>query len=272
MAGSTRINIACGDSYVDGWLNLDYAPHSSGVIKADLLGRLPVQGNEVEVVYSSHFLEHIPRGLVASFLSECFRIVKPGGRLRLVLPDLEEMCSTYLQYRRANEHEKADFLSLEILDQCVRQRPGGELGDLYEKLRAWEAENQAVIQFIRQRTGHEISSERGTTWKRSWRSIASPRMIWNRLERVYIRAVLGLLPPAFRKQNVSMATVGERHAWLYDFYSVEKLLRKAGFIEIRRMSATTSSIPNFPFFPLDVYADGVPRKGTESMYVEAIKP
>lgn len=97
-------------------------------------------------------------------------------------------------------------------------------------------------------------------------------MIWNRFERFYIRAVLGLLPPAFRKQNVSTATVGERHAWLYDFYSVEKLLRKAGFVEIRRVSPTTSSIPGFPFFPLDVYEDGSPRKGVESMYVEATKP
>lgn len=269
---SRLINIACGDSYVPEWENYDYQPCSASVRKADLLGVLPILSNDADVIYSSHFFEHIPRSNIDWFLSECFRIARPGGKLRLVLPDFEEMCSAYLQYRRAGEHEKADFLALEILDQCVRQTPGGELGELYEKLGASDAENKALIQFVRQRTGHKIGKEIEATSKRPWRSMASPRMIWNRFERFYIRAVLGLLPPAFRKQNVSTATVGERHAWLYDFYSVEKLLRKAGFVEIRRVSPTTSSIPGFPFFPLDVYEDGSPRKGVESMYVEATKP
>jgi hypothetical protein len=59
---------------------------------------------------------------------------------------------------------------------------------------------------------------------------------------------------------------------MYDYYSLESLLRQVGFIDVQRMSATTSNIPDFPFQPLDINHDGLPRKGVESMYIEAVKP
>jgi hypothetical protein len=80
-----------------------------------------------------------------------------------------------------------------------------------------------------------------------------------------------LLPSAFREQNLSFATVGEKHAWLYDEHLLSSLLKKSGFAQVVRMSFDTTSIPNFPLQPLDVSADGNPRKGKESMYLEAFK-
>ena len=91
----TRINIACGDSYIDDWCNFDDAPLSTAVGQANLLERLPVSDGVADVVYSSHFIEHIPRKQVHLFLSECFRVTKSGGRVRFVLPDLEELCRNY---------------------------------------------------------------------------------------------------------------------------------------------------------------------------------
>ena len=69
-----------------------------------------------------------------------------------------------------------------------------------------------------------------------------------------------------------MASVGEKHAWMHDFYGVKKILMEAGFVVIERASAGSSRIPNFPFFPLDANSSGNPRKGVESMYIEALKP
>lgn len=102
--------------------------------------------------------------------------------------------------------------------------------------------------------------------------LRNPTQLRGRLERIYCEMVLALLPSAFRQQNVSLARVGERHAWIYDFQSVERLLKEAGFVDVTRVTATTSAIPDFPFFPLDVMSDGQPRKGLESMYIEAAKP
>ena len=120
-----NVNLACGSVYLTdtAWLNLDYASSSPAVQRANLLGRLPLADATADLVYSSHFLDHIPREHVAPFLQECYRIRKPGGVLRLVVPDLENLCRTYLHHRDQGEHDKADFVVLELLDQCVRQGP-----------------------------------------------------------------------------------------------------------------------------------------------------
>jgi len=272
MTELTKINIACGNTFLQGWRNFDYASSSPYVTRLNSLERLPLDNNKADVVYSSHFLEHIPRPMVDAFMSECFRITKPGGILRLVLPDFEELCAAYLQYRQHEEHDKAEFLQMEILDQCVRQVSGGELGEFYKSLEATKASEQELIKFVQQRTGHVLedgSNPAGSRWQRL---ISNPGAIIQKLENIYIKVILRLLPPAFRQQNVSLAAVGERHAWVYDYYNVKKLLFRAGFIEVKRLTATTSNIPDFPFYPLDIYKDGTPRKGAESMYIEARKP
>lgn len=152
-----KVNLACGGIYVvgDGWINFDYTSSSHAVCQADLLGRLTLLDNVAELVYSSHFLEHIPRDQVPHFLGECWRILQPGGVLRLVVPDLENLCRTYLYHRDEGEHIKADFVVLELLDQCVRRRPGGELGRYYQSLKLNDQADEARIAFVRERIGEE---------------------------------------------------------------------------------------------------------------------
>lgn len=86
-----KINLACGNVFVSdpARLNLDYIPAAPEVRRANLLGRLPLPDQSASLVYSSHFLEHIPRPQVDGFLAECHRILVPGGVLWLVLPDLD---------------------------------------------------------------------------------------------------------------------------------------------------------------------------------------
>lgn len=266
-----NVNLACGSVYVnDGtWLNFDYVSNSSKVKRANLLAQLPLNDSEVDLVYSSHFLEHIPRDQVVPFLSECFRILKPGGLLRIVVPDLENLCRTYLHYRDQADHEKADFLIIELLDQCLRRQSGGELGRFYRSLTPFSPSTEKQIAFVRERLGEDLA--RPPLTRQSNLSYII-RRIPELAERLWIRGVIQLLPRAFRQQNVSFACVGECHHWVYDFYSLQKLLFTNGFVSIVRLSASSSRCSDFPFFPLDLLSDGHPRKGFESMYIEAQKP
>ena len=81
-----------------------------------------------------------------------------------------------------------------------------------------------------------------------------------------------LLPAAFRAQNISLAAVGERHHWLWDLEQLRHVLENVGFVDVQRCQASTSRFADFPFHVLDLDADGRPRKGAESMYIEARKP
>ena len=88
-------------------------------------------------------------------------------------------------------------------------------------------------------------------------------------ERLWIRLSIQLLPRGFCEQNVSQAILGECHHWLYDLHSLQQLLEASGFVAIERFTASTSRHPNFPFHPVDLAAYGQPRKGAESLFIEA---
>ena len=133
--------------------------------------------------------------------------------------------------------------------------------------------NEEMINYVKHRTGHIIQSKTPKLKSSWWKKITRiPNLLFAKIKELYLRTVLLLLPSAFRQQNVSHARVGERHAWMYDYYTVEQLLIQVGFIDVVRMTATTSGIQSFPNYPLDVNEDGEPRKGSESMYIEAVKP
>lgn len=267
-----NVNLGCGPVFIDSsdWLNLDFSPFSYAVRQANLLGRLPLADESSSLVYSSHFLEHVPRTLVAGFLRECLRVLQPGGVVRLVVPDLENMAREYLAMREAGAHNKADFVVMEMIDQCVRRESGGELGRFYRQMTPQQGESAALmIDYIRARTGDDLRTsaiEGGRNLRRVSAALRS------RVERAWIRLCLLALPAAFRAQNISLAAVGERHHWLWDFYQLKAALEAAGFVDVQQRSANSSAVADFPFQPLDLNAEGRPRKGAESLFVEARKP
>ncbi|MBP1762839.1 MAG: methyltransferase protein [Firmicutes bacterium] len=268
------VNLACGGSYIDApeWINLDYSTANTAVRKANILGTLPFENGTVDVVYCSHFIEHIPRERVNYFLTECYRILKPGkGVARFVLPDFGEICREYLYQRESGNHAKADFAVMEIIDQCVRLKSGGELGALYKSLK--EKRDNNIAEYIFERCGENISNdyhdkETGGRWLKLFKH---PSFILSYLEKKYCRFISLLLPSAFREQNISFAEIGEKHMWLYDEHMLTSMLAKCGFTNIVRMPFDKTLIPNFPLYPLDISEDGRPRKGKESMYLEAFK-
>ena len=203
-----KVNVACGGTYItgDGWINFDYVASSASVCKADLLARLPLAENSATLVYSSHFLEHVPRSDVPVFLRECLRVLRPGAVLRLVLPDLEEMARTYLALRDAGKHEKADFLVLEMIDQCVRRESGGELGRLCRRLRAASTQESEMIRFVRERNGENLTGGDSTPESGGGAALSAVagrylRGARHRFRRVWLRLCVAGLPAAFLAQN-----------------------------------------------------------------------
>jgi predicted SAM-dependent methyltransferase len=271
---SLFVNLACGSSYIEApeWVNLDYIATNSAVRRANILATLPFEDGTVDVIYCSHFMEHITRARIPGFLTECYRILKPErGIARFVLPDFEEICREYLQQRESGNHAKADFVVMELLDQCVRLESGGDLGVLYKSLN--KQSNANIAEYIFERCGENISKDyRNIESENRWLKLFKhPAYILPFLEKKYCRFISLLLPSAFREQNISFAQVGEKHAWLYDEHLLSSLLKKYGFAKVVRMSFDKTSIPNFPLYPLDVSEEGCPRKGKESMYLEAFK-
>jgi predicted SAM-dependent methyltransferase len=62
----------------------------------DAVGGLPLADGSVDVLYSSHMLEHLDREQVAAFLREARRVLRSGGTLRVSVPDLRRQVDRYL--------------------------------------------------------------------------------------------------------------------------------------------------------------------------------
>lgn len=82
----------------------------SEIVRRDLSKPLPWDNCSVRAIYSSHMVEHLERAAAYRLLEECLRVLKPGGVLRLVLPDLEACIRHYQQAKAAGNPRAADDL------------------------------------------------------------------------------------------------------------------------------------------------------------------
>jgi predicted SAM-dependent methyltransferase len=83
------LNLGCGQRFHTAWTNLDLVPAHPSIRRFDVAQPLPFEDAVFDAVYHSHLLEHLPRAQALPFLCECRRVLKPGGILRLAIPNLE---------------------------------------------------------------------------------------------------------------------------------------------------------------------------------------
>jgi predicted SAM-dependent methyltransferase len=186
-----------------------------GAILWDLSKGIPFPDGVFDAVYHCHLLEHLDREVAPGFIVECFRVLKPGGVLRVVVPDLESLARRYLDVvnrlpGRAGLEEHAAAVD-EIFDQMVRRIP---------KHRIHEAPLVRILESL----------------------------------------LIG-----------SAARSGELHRWMYDQFSLGRLLEESGFLDVRALDVTTSRIEGWNAFGLDVEPDGSPYK-PGSLYIEGRRP
>lgn len=247
--GPALLNIGCGGSRHPAWLNVDIAPGHAAVFDWNIRTPFPLPGETFDAVYHSHVLEHLPKNEAPGFISECFRLLKPGGILRVAIPDLEAICRVYLhQVERASAGdplaaERYDWIILELLDQTVRNRPGGAMIDFFRR-NPLPAES-----FILERIGAEgrglIQALRGTPTRQE------PD------------------PPAEAIGRFRLS--GEIHQWMYDRFSLSRLIATAGFEAVTVTGADGSAISGFNAYGLDVEPGGAVRK-PDSLFMEARRP
>jgi predicted SAM-dependent methyltransferase len=89
------VNVGCGDLTKDGWINLDAASPSGGRYYYNAVNPLPFGSGAIEHIHAKHFLEHLDYFDACRFIRECFRVLRPGGSFRVVVPDLEKYISAY---------------------------------------------------------------------------------------------------------------------------------------------------------------------------------
>lgn len=267
------VNIGCGSVFHPDWVNLDVLPQTKEVQSYDIRDTLPFLSQEIDVCYSSHVLEHLSREQAKSFLTDCDRVLKPGGIIRIVVPDLEMIARTYLQCLeevasgKFSTESNYDWMILELLDQGIREFPGGEMGNFMLNP---QLSNQ---EFILSRIGNEYWES--APLERSFQEKLKNKTIGQLLKKIRVKIAEGFVriiagkeaQIAFQKGIFRQS--GEPHRWMYDRFSLERLLTEIGFVDIRFCQADESRIFNFNDYQLDTI-NGVVRK-PDSLFMEGLK-
>lgn len=260
QAGSSLANFGCGTTFHPAWDNYDFVPCGAEVRSVDLRRPLPFDDNVYDAVYSAHTLEHLPRNEAPRVLAEFRRILKPGGILRIVVPDLELMARTYLeQLERAvagdgEGQANHAWMSVEMIDQMTRTFRGGFMG------RMWRSRPLRSRRFIEDRLGTEAAAFLAAvdSGDSKFGGTIAPQDVFQISS-----------PPA--ADELAFRAKGEIHRWMYDRISLRELLASAGFAEVRQCCAAESAIAGFSCYGLDTDENGQVRK-PESLFMEAVKP
>jgi hypothetical protein len=95
-ANELRINLACGQFNQSGWIGMDSSFSSRADVIWDLRKKLPLHDSSCSYLFCEHFLEHLVYPEETElFLSECRRILRKEGILRLILPDTKKFAVAY---------------------------------------------------------------------------------------------------------------------------------------------------------------------------------
>jgi SAM-dependent methyltransferase len=136
-----RCNIGCGQTPIDGWSNYDNSwsvrlakagfiisilrwlgfvtadqdafirfSRTRNIRWADAVKQIPEMTHTVDVLYSSHMLEHLDRREAEVFLREARRVLKSGGIIRLAVPDIRYHVELYMRNQDADQFIEGTWL------------------------------------------------------------------------------------------------------------------------------------------------------------------
>ena len=93
-----KAHLGCGQkNYLPGWVNVDANFITAKIdLWANLEQGLPFRNNSVEKVYSFHVIEHLPDSALAPHFREMFRVLAPGGVIRVGGPNIDNACRKLL--------------------------------------------------------------------------------------------------------------------------------------------------------------------------------
>lgn len=272
------LNVGCGRRFYQGepWVNLDVTPADASVTPWDVRAGFPMDANTLDAVYLSHVLEHFPEEEGGRLAAECHRVLKPGGILRVVVPDLEGICREYLHHveeiRNAppGHPDRLAWIKLELLDQGTRHESGGRMRTFFRDHGLNELDYvvgrigtvgcqlaKAIPALPANRTTRFPLRPGSGKWNGSSLRIALLNALLTPAEAEALR--IGL----FR-------TSGEAHLWMYESLTLKKLLKDAGFDAVTFHRVDTSQIEDWERYHLDRDADGR-EHAPSSLYAEGRK-
>lgn len=143
-----KVNFGSGNISPEGWISLDSSPSvllakipysnlikmvlnkinlidkdalktswPSNIIFWDFRWGIPFRDNSIDIIFTSHFLEHLPQKNALNFLNKCYKILKNGGIIRIIVPDIDIILNNYSKGFRGNQIDATNELNLRFFEE-----------------------------------------------------------------------------------------------------------------------------------------------------------
>jgi predicted SAM-dependent methyltransferase len=93
------LNIGCNKKVFSHTINLDYSWFPGIDLTMDMRKRLPISDSRLRGIYCEHVIEHLPFDVIPFCFSEWRRVLRPGGVVRVIVPDAELYLQTYCRIK-----------------------------------------------------------------------------------------------------------------------------------------------------------------------------
>jgi len=91
-----KINLGCGwRNFGSDWVHIDNGDYEHLDYKTDVSKPLPLEDNVADLIYASHVIAYFDREQIKEILKDWYRVLKPGGVIRLATPDFYTMIKLY---------------------------------------------------------------------------------------------------------------------------------------------------------------------------------
>jgi predicted SAM-dependent methyltransferase len=156
-----KLNLGCGSVRPSAWTNTDSSLNAhlqriplfgklvrrafrtveyseNNLVYMNLNRRWAYGNNSVDIVYASHLFEHLSKGSADLFLRESHRCLKPGGVIRIVVPDLYKICKRYIEtFENSDEPDPTQFIMWAI-NMHREGQYGSNIGWLKKMVLEWQ--------------------------------------------------------------------------------------------------------------------------------------
>src|ERR1051325_1492868 len=102
-AKPVAVHVGSGGHHIAGWINIDFLSAPPVDVCTDASFALPFRSNTIDYIHSEDFIEHVDLDGGKRFIAEGFRVLKPGGVMRILTPDLRALIERVYEARESKQ-------------------------------------------------------------------------------------------------------------------------------------------------------------------------
>lgn len=132
-----QIGTGSGLNAMEGWLNTDFIPRTTKLVFLDARKRFPLDDCTLDYIFNEAMIAELEYLEAVNMLRECFRALKPGGKVRIATVDLVFLIDLYKRKEKTESQQKfiRYFMKIYVRMPYVHQHQEVFLINLF--FRAW---------------------------------------------------------------------------------------------------------------------------------------